>query len=187
MVAAWAERMNLTAHRTPDAVARRLVLDAIAFGLALPLAEPPTLADLGSGAGFPGLPLAILWPRSAVTLVESRERRHHFQRAAVRELGLANATPLRGRIEELPARPHSLVVSQALAEAVLARRWMLPWVSPGGWIALARSIGAPPLEPSDAFAEVHQIEYQVPLGGPRREIWMARAMVGGRSPSGCGT
>ena len=62
-----------------------------------------------------GLPLAILHPRRRVTLVESRERRHHFQRAAVRELGLGNVEPQLGRAESLEARPHDAVVAQAMA------------------------------------------------------------------------
>ncbi len=166
--------MNLTGHRTPEAIAQRLVLDALALGAALPLDAPTSLADLGSGAGFPGLPLALLWPACRVTLVESRERRHHFQRAAVRTLGLPRATPRRGRLEDLAPDPHAVVVAQALAQADQALAWMLPWVAPGGWIVLARSAEAQALVTPPGLEDAATASYRVPLGGPERTVWLAR-------------
>lgn len=179
LLATWAARMNLTGHRTPEAIAQRLVFDALALGAALPLtAAPETLADLGSGAGFPGLPLAIRWPASRVTLVEARERRHHFQRAAIRALGLQNADPRRGRLEDLAPQPHAVVVAQALAQPEQAVRWMLPWVAPGGWIVLPRAAEAPELETPPGLEDAHTIPYCVPFGGPERNLWVARRPVG---------
>lgn len=174
LVARWAERINLTAHRSPDAVARRLVLDALALGKALPVTPPASLIDLGSGAGFPGLPLAILWPSCRVTLVESRERKHHFQRTAIRALGLTNAQALRGRAEELDATPHEVVVAQAMAEPTHVLEWMRRWADSTGWLALAQS------DPPASFATPPWIgsatsrRYQVPLGGPARSLWLGR-------------
>ena len=139
LVARWAERINLTAHRGPEAVARRLVLDAAALGAALPVVPPRTLADLGSGAGFPGLPLAILWPGCQVTLIDSRERKHHFQRTAIRALDLSNARAVRGRAESLDATPHQIVVAQAMAQPAEVLQWMRRWVAPDGWLVLAQS------------------------------------------------
>jgi 16S rRNA (guanine(527)-N(7))-methyltransferase RsmG len=174
LLAHWSARMNLTGHRTPVAIARRLVLDARALGAVLPVATPASVADLGSGAGFPGLPLAILWPHCQVTLVEARERRHHFQRAAIRTLGLANVSPRRARIEEIDAEPHEVVVAQALAQADRALEWMLPWVAPGGWIVLPRSVGAPALEAPLCLEDARTHSYVVPLGGAARTVWIAR-------------
>ena len=90
LLAAWSPRMNLTAHRSPDAIVRRLLLDAAALGARV--GPVPSLADVGSGAGLPGVPLAILWRDCRVTLIEPRKKRHHFLRAVVRELGLANVS-----------------------------------------------------------------------------------------------
>jgi len=180
LLAQWAARMNLTGHRTPAAIARRLILDALALGSALPGAGEPgdpgpaSLADLGSGAGFPGLPLAIRWPRCRVTLVEARERRHHFQWAAVRTLGLVNVEPRRGRIEALAPEPHAIVVAQALAQPDQAVAWMLPWVAPGGWLVLPRTADAPELPPVPGLVDAQLRSYQVPLEGPARALWMAR-------------
>lgn len=177
LLARWGARMNLTGHRTPEAIAQRLVLDALALGAALPLAAQESLADLGSGAGFPGLPLAILWPACRVTLVEARERRHHFQRAAIRTLGLRRVTPRRGRLEDLAPDPHAVVVAQALAQADQAVTWMLPWVAPGGWIVLPRSADAPSLTTPPGLEQASTASYRVPLGGPERTVWLARRPV----------
>lgn len=182
LLAQWAARMNLTGHRTPAAIAHRLILDALALGEALPVRAPTSLADLGSGAGFPGLPLAVRWSVCSVTLVEARERRHYFQRAAVRTLGLVNVEPRRGRIEALVPQPHEVVVAQALAQADRAIDWMLPWVAPGGWLVLPRSAESEPLPDAPGLEPGRTLPYQVPLGGPARLLWIARRPVD--APSG---
>lgn len=177
-VSRWAERLNLTAHRSAEAVARRLILDALALGRALPEALPVSIADLGSGAGFPGLPLAILWPSCRVTLVDSRERRHHFQRSAVRELRLANVHAVRGRAESVPHEPHQIAIAQAMAQPTLALGWMRDWVGPDGWIALPLSgpqtAEGPSVEVPAGVVYVETRRYEVPLGGPQRALWIGR-------------
>lgn len=167
----WSRRINLTGHQGPLAIARRLLLEAAALHRVLPPAR--TLADLGSGAGIPGLPLALSRPDCQVWLVESRERRHHFQRAAVRELGLENVHPLRGRVEALEPRRCEGVVSQAFAKAPRALGWMVPWCASGGWVAIA---SGPEL---DTAALVHPdlgpgrlVPYAAP-SGPARAAWIA--------------
>lgn len=174
LLARWAARMNLTGHRTPEAIARRLILDALALGAALPTPEPISLADLGSGAGFPGLPIAISRPRCRILLVEARERRHHFQRAATRTLGLVNVEARRGRIEELEPTPHQVVVAQALAQPVAAVPMMLRWLAPGGWLVLPRAAEAEPLPAPPSLEDARTIRYEVPAGGPARSLWVAR-------------
>jgi 16S rRNA (guanine527-N7)-methyltransferase len=168
----WAQRINLTAHRDRGAIVDRLILDAAALAVRLP--ETPSLVDLGSGAGFPGLPLAILRPDCRVLLIESRERRHHFQRAAIRELGLANVEALRGRAEQLAPRPAALAVAQAVAPPAQALAWMLPWVEIGGWIALPGGEQPPRFEPRPSLILEHLFEYTIPRGGPRRTLWLGR-------------
>lgn len=177
LVASWAPRINLTGHRSLEAVARRLVLDAAALVAALP--EPPrSLVDLGSGAGFPGLPIAILRPDCRVHLVEAKERKHYFQRAAVRELALSNVVCSRGRVEELVPEPAGLVVAQALAPPSRVLEWALPWVEAGGTLAIPGA-EQPPSPGSDPRIEATEvIRYRVPLGGPKRTLWLARRRGG---------
>jgi 16S rRNA (guanine527-N7)-methyltransferase len=167
----WSARINLTGHRGLDAIVRRLVLDAAALVAQLP--EIETLADLGSGAGFPGLPAAILRPRCRVTLVEARERRHHFQLAACRALGLANVDPIRGRAEAIPPIPHAAVVAQALARPATALALMVAWAPPGGLVILPGGIEPP--QAAHPRVEVERIvRYRVPCGGPPRSLWIGR-------------
>jgi 16S rRNA (guanine527-N7)-methyltransferase len=177
LLARWAPRMNLTGHRTEEEILRRLVLDAVALWQLLPRAAG--VVDLGSGAGVPGLPMAILSPSVPVLLIEARLRRHHFQRAARRELGLENAHLRLGRIEALEPEPAGLVVAQAVAAPATVVSWMLPWAAPGGWLAIPGSAGAPgPRELDDRAAELLEREsiltYRVPLEGPERTLWLAR-------------
>jgi 16S rRNA (guanine527-N7)-methyltransferase len=174
LVSRWAERINLTAHRSPEAVARRLVLDALALGAVLPVIPSVSLADLGSGAGFPGLPLAILWPACQITMVDSRERKHHFQRTAIRALDLPNARAIRGRAESLDATPHQIVVAQAMAQPAQVLRWMRRWATPDGWLVVPQSDSVPHIAAPAGIRFEAIRRYQVPLGGPARSAWLGR-------------
>jgi 16S rRNA (guanine527-N7)-methyltransferase len=172
LVESWANRINLTGHRGAEAVVRRLVLDAAALSCALP--EHDGVADLGSGAGFPGIPLAILSPAASFILVEARQRRHYFQRAALRQLDIANVEARRGRVEELPPTPCSLVIAQAVAKPALVVDLMLPWGQRGGYLVIPGGVEAPDPGPHAAIYDSRVGSYQVPLGGPRRSLWIGR-------------
>ncbi len=167
----WSKRLNLTGHPDAESIAERLLLEAAALERALPPAAH--IADLGSGAGIPGLPIALLRPQTQVWLIDSRERRHHFQRAAIRELGLENAEALRGRAEELEPRSSDGVISQAFAKPEQAVAWMLPWMAPTGWIALATNPDFPGLSHPE-LSEGELRAYAAP-SGPDRAVWLARA------------
>jgi 16S rRNA (guanine527-N7)-methyltransferase len=171
LVDRWGTRINLTGHRGLTTIVRRLVLDAVALLAQLP--ELESLADLGSGAGFPGLPAAILRPSCRVTLVEARERRHHFQRATCRALGLANATLLRGRAEDLEASPHAGVIAQAVGPPSEVLPWMIRWAEVGALLILPGGREAP--EVANSRVRLERIaRYRVPCGGPERTLWLGR-------------
>ena len=171
LVDRWGERINLTGHRGLEAIVRRLVLDAVALAAQLPPLD--SLADLGSGAGFPGLPVAILRRSCRVTLVEAHAKRHHFQRAACRELSIRNARPVLGRAEQLEPTPHAAAVAQAIAPPAEALALMLPWVESGGWVILPGAAEPPRIE--DSRVRLERIaRYAVPCGGPERSLWLGR-------------
>jgi 16S rRNA (guanine527-N7)-methyltransferase len=168
----WSARINLTGHRNVEAIIRRLILDAAALVRELP--EFSSLADIGSGAGFPGFPIAILRPQCRVTLIDSRERRHHFQREAIRHLGLDNACAVLGRAEVLEATPHGASIAQAVATPTTALSLLLPWTEPEGLLLFPGSVPSPavPDDPRVRFESC--VEYRVPCGGPDRSLWIAR-------------
>jgi 16S rRNA (guanine527-N7)-methyltransferase len=95
----WNDRTNLTAIRTPEEIVTRHFGESL-FTATL-LGPTPTLLDYGTGAGFPGLPIALLRPEIAVTLAESQNKKVSFLREAVRTLGLPVAVWPR-RVEDMP-------------------------------------------------------------------------------------
>jgi 16S rRNA (guanine527-N7)-methyltransferase len=168
----WGQRINLSGHRDVESIVARLILDAAALSRLLP--SVASLVDLGSGAGFPGLPIAVLRPDCALLLVEAREKRHHFQRAAIRELGLRNVSLLRGRAERLAPRPGAAVVAQAIAEPGQALRWMLPWAEVGGILALPGGESPPVVADAPGVVQTGILAYRVPGEGPQRSLWLGR-------------
>jgi len=98
LLARWNRTYNLTAIRDPREMVVRHLLDSLAMR---PYIERGTLADLGTGPGLPGIPLAITRPQLEVTLVESNGKKARFMREAVRQLGLGNARVAESRAEAL--------------------------------------------------------------------------------------
>jgi 16S rRNA (guanine(527)-N(7))-methyltransferase RsmG len=174
----WSARINLTGHRQPEEIASRLVLDAAALAAALPeIKAAGALVDLGSGAGFPGLPIAILFPDLEVRLVESRKKRHHFQRAVRRELGLHHVTPLLGRAETLTPEAGDVVVAQAMTQPVEALTLMQRWARPGALVVLPASETAHPPDPPSGFGPLELREYRVPVVSTHRKLWLSRRVI----------
>lgn len=98
LLARWNRTYNLTAIRDPREMVTRHLLDSLAMR---PYIEAGRLADLGTGPGLPGIPLAITRPGLQVTLVESNGKKARFMREAVRQLGLGNARVAESRAEAL--------------------------------------------------------------------------------------
>lgn len=111
-LADWNTRMNLTAITDPAQVVDKHLLDSLAV---LPHVKGLAVADVGSGAGFPGLPLAVADPDRRYTLIESTGKKVKFLRHAVERLELPNVDVLLGRAEALkPSQPFDSVISRAL-------------------------------------------------------------------------
>ena len=103
-----ADRLSLVSKRDRSSLFTRHVLDSL-NPVSLFDRPPVSALDVGSGAGFPGIPLAAVWPTAAVTLLERRERKAGFLERAVRELGLKNVKVIPSRVEDLAAGAHSPV------------------------------------------------------------------------------
>jgi len=126
----WNARTNLTAIRDPEEIVRRHFGESLFVAAHLP--ECATLLDLGSGAGFPGLPIQLARPGLRVTLAESQNKKASFLREAVRTLGLA--TEVWGdRVERLPAdRLFDVVTLRAVDDPGKALKLAHQRLTPGG-------------------------------------------------------
>lgn len=113
LLAKWNKTYNLTAITEPSAMVSHHLLDSLAI---LPHLPENRLIDVGTGAGLPGLPLAIARPERAITLLDSNAKKTRFLVQAVGELGLANVTVVNERVENhRPEAPYPSIVSRAFA------------------------------------------------------------------------
>jgi 16S rRNA (guanine527-N7)-methyltransferase len=129
----WNARVNLTAIRDEDSILSRHFVESIGCARALP-AGIKTLLDFGSGAGFPGIPIALCRPEIAVTLAESQGKKAAFLQEAVRVLGIS-AKVYSGRAESLAAQ-FDCVTLRAVDRMPKAVKAAAALVGAGGWLAL---------------------------------------------------
>jgi len=116
LMAKWNKTYNLTAVRDPLAMVSHHLLDSLAALPHLPMPERGALADAGSGAGLPGIPLAIARPAWHVVLAEASQKKAAFLRQATIELGLENTQVHEGRVESWhPGERFAVVISRAFA------------------------------------------------------------------------
>ncbi len=139
-------QMNLTRIAPEDIVALHF-LDSLALASLFTPAAGARLLDVGAGAGFPGLPLALAFPELQVTLLDSTRKRLAFLDRVLVELGLTNAQTLHGRAEEIgrDSRYHEqydLVTARAVAKMETLVPWLLPLVRPGGMAVVYKSRSA---------------------------------------------
>jgi len=140
LLLAWNRRVNLTAAASAEELYTRHLLDALSL---VPIVEarliPGRLVDVGSGAGLPGVPLAVARPAWRVTLVEATGKKVRFLRAVVAELALDNVQVRHGRAEDVAhERDHreayDVAVARALAKLPVLLELCLPFVRVGGYV-----------------------------------------------------
>lgn len=129
----WNAAYNLTAVRDPAEMVARHLLDSLG---ALPFVQGRRLADLGSGAGLPGVPLAIALPDSRMTLVDSNGKKARFLREVMRALPLPNAEVAQMRAQELTGS-FDCIIARAFASLHDMLEWAGHALAPSGvWLAL---------------------------------------------------
>ncbi len=145
----WNRHFNLTAIDSPEQVEVRHFLDSLSCLTVLPqltlgegaprLGMPLAAIDVGTGAGFPGLALKVVWPALRLTLLEATGKKVRFLEHAIAELGLRNVVAIHGRAEELAHQPehraaYDLTLARAVAPLSPLLELTLPFLRPNGWL-----------------------------------------------------
>jgi 16S rRNA (guanine527-N7)-methyltransferase len=158
----WNRTYNLTAIRDPREMVGKHLLDSLAMH---PYIATGALADLGTGAGLPGIPLALAKPGLQVTLVESNGKKARFLREAVRTLGLANARVAESRAEALnEPGAYDAITARALATLPLIIELGGHLLKPGGRLLAMK--GAVPDDEIASLPAGWRVEHVRPLTVP---------------------
>src|SRR5438270_9507957 len=131
----WNAKINLTAVRSPEEIVRRHFGESLFTGEHLRSGAASEVADFGTGAGFPGLPIAILRPEWKLVLIESQQKKVAFLREVIRNLGIANASVHADRAENLGIKSQ-IVTMRAVEKFESALPMAASLVASGGQFAL---------------------------------------------------
>ena len=144
----WNQKFNLTAIRDVESIRVKHFLDSYSCVLAWKAAPPLRLVDIGTGAGFPGIPLKIIYPSMHVTLVESVGKKAMFCQHIVSKLGLENISVVHARVEDFGQKPgyresYDWAVARAVAQMNILSEYLLPLVKVGGHILAQKGESGP--------------------------------------------
>lgn len=134
----WNEKINLTAITEDEEVVKKHFIDCIKAFKSDAIKNAKTIIDVGTGAGFPGLPIAIMNPEIKVTLLDSLNKRINFLNLVVRELGLKNVTTIHSRAEDGARKPElrekfDVATSRAVANMAVLSEFCMPYVKKDGY------------------------------------------------------
>jgi len=188
----WNEKMNLTGITERDAVYEKHFYDSISLSFYVNMNEIRKLADIGSGAGFPSIPLKIVFPHLQVLIVDSLNKRINFLNHLVNELGLEKVEAVHGRAEDIARLPQyrdafDLVTARAVARLAVLNEFCLPFTAAGGTFAsmkgasLAEELQEASYSLSELKGEVVQ-QYALQLPNERSERHIVRIKKLGATP-----
>jgi 16S rRNA (guanine527-N7)-methyltransferase len=173
LLAKWNRTYNLTAIRDPLEMVSLHLLDSLAVLPHLPMSEGAAIADIGSGAGLPGIPLAIARTEWRMTLNDSSQKKVAFMRQAAIELGLRNISTYEGRVESWrPMTRFSVVISRAFADLAQFIEKCRHLVAPGGVLAAMKGVA-----PAAHDANCRVVELRVPQLEARRHLVLCQVGV----------
>jgi len=164
----WNSKFNLTAIREPEGIRTKHFLDSLTCILAWRDHPPSSLIDVGTGAGFPGIPLKILQPSLQLTLLESIHKKAEFCKHITAALGLDKVEVLQARAEEAGQMPkqrerYDWAVARAVANLPILVEFLLPLVRIGGGV-LAQKGASGPVEAQASEQAIRM------LGGRLRQL-----------------
>ncbi len=137
LIVEWNKVMNLTAITDYKDVVEKHFLDSLSIERILKLDDLKTVMDVGTGAGFPGMPLKIIYPELKITLLDSLNKRVKFLNEVIRQLELKNIDAIHGRAEDIGKNEnyrekYDLCVSRAVANLATLSEYCMPFVKVGG-------------------------------------------------------
>ena len=119
----WNEKINVISRKDMDGLYEKHILHSLGIAKVMPFADGTKVLDIGTGGGFPGIPLAILFPEVSFTLIDSIGKKIKVVEAVSEGLGLKNVTAVHGRAEKLKEKFH-FVVSRAVTQMPEFLRWL---------------------------------------------------------------
>lgn len=138
LVQEWNEKVNLTAITEDEEFVKKHFIDCIKAFKSNAIKEAKTIIDVGTGAGFPGIPIAILHPVAKITLLDSLNKRINFLNLVVKELGLKNVVTIHSRAEDGARNPElrekfDVATSRAVANMAVLSEFCMPYVKKNGY------------------------------------------------------
>ena len=165
LLSAWNSIHNLTGAKSPEEIVAQIV-DSI-YPITFLLHRPASLLDIGTGAGFPGLVLAAVWPRTDSILCEPLRKRAAFLRYAAMEMGLERVTVDTRRIQELTPRPFELITSRAVTETSRLLEWCRPFVDEKTHLLFYKGE-----QVTHETQTISHCSYTIVRRGQRRYLWI---------------
>jgi 16S rRNA (guanine527-N7)-methyltransferase len=163
---AWNKRFNLSAITDPVEIEIKHFLDSLTCLMVTDFRPPGKVVDIGTGAGFPGIPISLLFPKFEMTLIESIGKKADFCRHVIGELNLENVKVIQARAEALGHAPeyreiYDWGLARAVAIAPVVLEYILPFICVGGSALLQKGVTGP--------AEMHQAENALSVLGAEVE------------------
>lgn len=145
LIIEWNKKMNLTAITEEKEIIIKHFLDSISIGQSLDFTSVNNIIDIGTGAGFPGIPIKIAYPNLKITLLDSLNKRIDFLKKVVSQLSLKDVKCVHGRAEELGQnkdyrKSYDICVSRAVAHLSVLAEYTLPFLKVGGTFISMKSI-----------------------------------------------
>jgi 16S rRNA (guanine527-N7)-methyltransferase len=175
----WSPKIDLISQTDPTSIIRKHFLDSIAVVPYLPKAV--SILDLGSGAGFPGIPLAIALPQTSISLIEIRRKRVSFLRHVARRIGAKNLAVHEGRAEELAKDPllhdaFDVVITRATWKIPTLLEFAYPFLRERGQVHAMRGPRNNDESPllglsSEKFTYIGHHDYTLPFGSEQRNLF----------------
>jgi len=155
----WNEKINLTSEKSPSEILHRHIFDSLQY--ARVISPDDNIMDIGSGAGFPGVPLKIVYPRLALTLVESQRKRCSFLETVVFNLAFNNTRVVNDRAEKISLKPRvGVVILRAVSDIKTCLDLSDMFLLKGGKVVLKKGSEKYNLAviPQDDFSLIEEVD-----------------------------